>query len=84
MPALLERNQQITQTEAANGLLVAYNHGSILEGADALWYVDNRGALESLIKGYSGSLDTAALVGVALLRLPSRHWTDTKDYQSSL
>ena len=44
--------------------LLPYNEPDVLTKRDLLSYIDNQGAMEALIKGYSSGSDTAAIACV--------------------
>ena len=77
LAALLVRKQQITQAETLVAALVLQEVPHALQDVDALWFIDNQGAEAGLISGYSGALDSAAMLGVThicLAALNCRVW----------
>ena len=75
--ALLIRKQQITQCETLVTGMVLDTAPEALENVDCLWFLDNTGFEAGLISGYSGSPDSACMIGVVhiiLAKLNSRPW----------
>ena len=89
-PAVLaswcERRQQIFPGESLCGLLVPYFHPKVFGSRDAVWFVDNEGAVAALIKASSSQPDVHRIVQCAqalLQALGSRTWFEWIDSDSN-
>jgi hypothetical protein len=61
------RNQQVFVAEALAVMAATLLHQDILQGRDVIWFVDNIGALQVLIKGNSSQFDAGNVCAAAHL-----------------
>ena len=61
------RNQQVFVAEALAVMAATLLHPDILQGRDVIWFVDNIGALQVLIKGNSSQFDAGNVCAAAHL-----------------
>ena len=83
---LLPRKSQIFAAESLAAILVPHLCGDALRDQDVIWFIDNKAAVSSMIRGTSRAEDVGHIAGAAqlmLLALGARVWFEWVDSASN-
>jgi hypothetical protein len=82
----VDRTQNIFPAEAVCGIAAPLNHCQALMGQDIIWFIDNKAAASSLIKGSSTQPDVHSIAQtfhIIMLSLKCRCWIEWIDSASN-